>query len=64
MQNQNFKAVIFDGGGVLSLTADAGGDRYWERELELEPGGLRRLITPEINQNANLGKISKEQAWE
>jgi epoxide hydrolase-like predicted phosphatase len=64
MQNQNLKSVIFDGGGVFSLTADAGGDRYWERKLGLEPGGLRRLITPEINLKANLGLISEEQAWE
>jgi epoxide hydrolase-like predicted phosphatase len=64
MQDSTFTAVIFDGGGIFSLTADAGGDRYWERKLGLEPGGLRRLITPEINQQANLGLISEEQAWE
>jgi putative hydrolase of the HAD superfamily len=64
MQEHSFKAVVFDGGGIFSMTADAGGDRYWERKLGLEPGGLRRLITPEINRNANTGLISEEQAWE
>jgi epoxide hydrolase-like predicted phosphatase len=64
MQEHQFKAVIFDGGGVFSMTADAGGDRYWERKLGLGEGGLRSLITPEINRQANLGLISEEQAWE
>jgi len=64
MQEHSFKAVVFDGGGIFSMTADAGGDRYWERKLRLEPGGLRRLITSEINRNANTGLISEEQAWE
>jgi putative hydrolase of the HAD superfamily len=57
-------AVIFDGGGIFSLSADAGGARYWERKLGLEPGGIRRLITPELNRQANLGLLSEEQVWE
>lgn len=64
MQEHNFKAAIFDGGGIFSMSADTGGDRYWERKLGLPEGGLKRLITPEINLQANLGLISEEKAWE
>jgi 2-haloacid dehalogenase len=64
MGNRSIRAVIFDGGGVFSLSADTGGQRYWEYKLELPSGGLRRLITPEINRQANLGLISEEQVWE
>ena len=64
MQDYKFRAGIFDGGGVFSMTADTGGNRYWERKLGLEEGDLRRLITPEINRQANLGLISEEKAWE
>lgn len=43
MQNQQFKAVIFDGGGIFSMTADTGSDRYWEGKLGLLEGGLKQL---------------------
>ncbi len=58
------KAFIFDGGGVFSLAADAGGQRYWEAKLGVEPGCIRRLITPEIGRRAALGLISEEEVWD
>lgn len=64
MRNQSIQAVIFDGGGVFSMEADAGGQRYWECKLGLAPGGLRRLISPELGRQANLGQVSEEQVWE
>ncbi len=64
MNHTFIKAVIFDGGGVFSLAADAGGERYWECKLGLEPGGIRKLIGPERNSQANLGLISEEDVWE
>jgi epoxide hydrolase-like predicted phosphatase len=58
------RAAIFDGGGIFSLSADAGGARYWEWRLGLEPGAIRRSITPELNRMANLGILTDEQVWE
>jgi epoxide hydrolase-like predicted phosphatase len=58
------RAVIFDAGGVFSLVADTGGERYWERKLGLAPGGIRQLITPEISRKADLGLIAESEAWE
>ena len=64
MQERKFKAAIFDGGGIFSMAADTGGNRYWEHKLGLLEGGLKQLITPEISKQANLGLISEEKAWE
>ncbi len=58
------KAFIFDGGGVFSMAADAGGQRYWEAKLGLEPGSIRKLITPDLGRRAALGLISEEEVWE
>ncbi len=46
------------------MAADAGGQRYWEAKLGVEPGCIRRLITPELGRRANLGLISEEEVWE
>lgn len=64
MNRNRITAVIFDGGGIFSMSVDAGGDRYWECKLGLPPGGLRGLITPEQQRRANLGQISEEEVWE
>jgi putative hydrolase of the HAD superfamily len=59
------RAVIFDAGGVFSLVADTGGERFWERKLGLAPGCIQQLLTPEIRQKADLGLVSSEaEVWE
>ena len=58
------RAVIFDAGGVFSLVADTGGERYWERKLGLAAGGIQQLLTPEIRQQADLGQIAEAEAWQ
>jgi putative hydrolase of the HAD superfamily len=63
MSLNTIKGVIFDGGGVFSFAADAGGARYWEHRLGLLPGGLKGLISPELNRQANLGQVSEEEVW-
>ena len=64
MLEQPYPAVIFAAGGVFSLVADTGGERYWERKLGLEPGGIRRLITPEISRKADLGLLDEAGTWQ
>jgi putative hydrolase of the HAD superfamily len=64
VQETQFKAVIFDGGGIFSMSADSSGQRYWERKLGLEPNGLRRLIGPELSRQANIGQVTDEELWE
>lgn len=63
MPSKRLSAVIFDAGGVFSLVADTGGERYWERRLGLAPGTIQKLLTDEIRQQADLGQIAEEEAW-
>ncbi len=57
--------VIFDFGGVLLRTADYTPRRRWEEKFGLPAGALEAfMFNSAISRDAQLGKISWEEAWQ
>ena len=57
-------AVIFDVGGVLVRTEDAGRRRMIEQRLGLQAGEAEELVfNQEMGRAAQLGQITTEQLW-
>lgn len=58
------KTVIFDFGGVLLRTHDYAPRRRWEEKFGLPAGALEAfMFNSPVSRNAQLGKISWEEAW-
>jgi len=58
------RAVIFDWGGVLMRTADAGFRSMWEARLGLRPGDISRLVFESDDwRRAQLGQIGEDAVW-
>ena len=60
----SIRAVIFDFGGVLVRTEDAGGRRKWERQLGLSPGELEwQVFASEVAQRSMIGQATQRDVW-
>jgi HAD superfamily hydrolase (TIGR01549 family) len=59
------KALLFDIGGVLSRSVDAGPRRKWERRLGLSKGQLAEIVfTSPAAQRATVGKATPDEVWQ
>jgi epoxide hydrolase-like predicted phosphatase len=62
-QNQ-FRALVWDLGGVILRTEDLSFRERWERRFGLEPWGLEKLIfRSKMSKLASIGKASTEDIW-
>ena len=58
------RAVIFDFGGVLVRTEDAGGRRKWEQRLGLPLGEMERLVFgSELTGQSMVGRATQTDIW-
>jgi HAD superfamily hydrolase (TIGR01509 family) len=58
------QAIVFDWGGVIMRTADAGPRAIWDARLGLEPGGVSRLFfESESWRRAQVGQAAEDEAW-
>lgn len=61
----SIRAVIFDFGGVLVRTADAGGRRKWEHRLGLASGELDRMVfASELSDRSMVGLATQRDIWQ
>lgn len=61
----SIKAVLFDIGGVLYRSVDAGPRRKWERRLGLSKSQLVEIIfTNPIAQRATIGQATPDEVWQ
>lgn len=59
------KALLFDIGGVLYHSVDAGPRRKWERRLGLPKGQLAEIVfTNSIAQRATVGQATPDEVWQ
>ena len=59
------KAIVFDFGGVLVRTEDAGGRRKWEARLGLGQGELDRLVfNSDLAARATIGDATDTAIWQ
>jgi FMN phosphatase YigB (HAD superfamily) len=60
----SIKAVLFDIGGVLYKSMDAGPRHRWERRLGLSGGQLAEIVfTNPVALRATIGEATPEGVW-
>ncbi len=58
------QAVIFDIGGVLLQTTDWSRHRKWEKRFSAQEGRLYKMIDPELDYLASIGKVPEPEMWQ
>lgn len=57
------RAVIFDIGSVLICNVDCSRHRKWEERFSLQEGELYKVVHPELDYLAAIGKVQESEMW-